>query len=553
MQSCCIIRQVRKKQEKKENFWMRVKNWFSNHCCFVLLALSLVTLIIIVVFLLTQKRPLVISVVQFSKGSGFYDNDIEVELNADNGRENIIYTLDTEGIEKTGEKYEGSIKLVVPEEGYKLYTLMAAYCLEDVKCGKTVTKTYVLGKNVYEDVDLDIINIISQEENLYDYEKGILVTGKTFDENAKDEESDYINGNYNQRGDEWIRDARIVMIDKSGSEKINKALGLQVAGGTSSALAVKSLKLVGNKKYGYDKISFDFGDGPKLYNSLRLRSGAQDQYFGNIRSSVTSRLAKESGFDGSTETKRVVVFLNNEFYGIFDAQQTYSDSFLADYFDLPDSNLVMKYKESESGVLQEVGIDKLFRQNLNMVENREALESVVDMDNYLMYFALEIMWNNTDWPQNNFEMWRYENNGDESYNEYGDGRYRFLIYDTDLTWYIDGNEDYYPGAIGDIFEYLMENTYRGGGSLFRYVMASDYYQDKFIGILRNLMNGPFETGHILNIVDEEAAKIDRQMRIFYTDEEYASWQGWINLLKKAVSKRNSVVRDDVKKYFGVAL
>ncbi len=542
-------------KKKQDSFNGRVKNWFCNHGSFLLCVASLAVLIVAVLILFGQG-PSKNTKLSFDVASGFYNEDINVSINASNlpNFTKIKYNLNGDDLENDSLDYERAISLAVPENGYKVYTIKASFC-DAERCGAPVYATYVLGNDLSNDVDLDIVSITSSQKSLYDYETGIMVPGKTRDdiENSNKYERIDVMGNFRWRDEEWIRDAHIAMFSEGGVLKLDKNIGLQVAGGTSSALAIKSLKLVGNKKYGYDKISFDFGDGFRLYNSLRLRSGAQDQNFGNVRSSVASRLIKESGFDGGSETKRVVVFLNNEFYGIFDAQQSYSDSFLADNFDLPNSNLVAKYKESESGVLQEVGIDKLFRQNLNVAENREALENAVDMDNYLMYYALQIMWNNTDWPQNNFEMWRYENDGNESYNEYEDGRYRFLIYDTDLTWYIDGNENYYPGAIGDIFEFLMENKYRGEGSMFKNVMASDYYRNKFVGILRNLINGPFETGHVLNIVDEEAAKIDRQMRIFYSDEEYASWQGWINLLKKAVSERNSVVRADAKKYFGVTL
>ena len=93
------------------------------------------------------------------------------------------------------------------------------------------------------------------------------------------------------------------------------------------------------------------------------------------------------------------------------------------------------------------------------------------MDNYLLYYAINILANNTDWPQNNFEIWKYDGPYIEN-NKYTDGRYRFLIYDTDLTYYSSKNEIFFDGCDKDTFVSLMENIYRSEDSTFSNVMKS---------------------------------------------------------------------------------
>lgn len=496
--------------------------------------------------------------VLFSKEGGFYDTNVQLILtsagNVVPGMAGIRYNLNGDAMyEASTLAYEKDkpIVLEVPEEGYAVYTVQAAYCRNGGKCGKTYRETYVLGKRLEKDVNLDVMNILVDRQSLYDYDVGIMVKGKTYDEEF-DESADYVKGNYNMRTEEWIRDAYVVMYNVDGERVLDRGMGIQISGGTSAAVEVKSFKLVGNRKYGYDGIPFDFGEGLQIYNSVRLRAG-QDDVYGKIRSSVASRLAKESGFDGMPETKHMVVFLNNEFYGILDAQQSYSDSYLAQKYELLDKGSIVKHKSSEIGALEAAEVDGLFKSDLSVAANREKLEAVVDMNNYLWYYAMQIMWNNTDWPMNNYEMWKYEGGSkDEKDNPYEDGRWRFLVYDLDLIYYTKGNIAPFESATEDQFAALMgeKDVQRANGSSFKNVMASKYYAEKFVDILDLLINGAFTTKNVLKIVEEEAEKIEPQIKLNYSTSEYKEWQKNIELIKTAVRERNDIVRQDVKKYFG---
>lgn len=483
--------------------------------------------------------------VTFNFESGFYEQDIAIKIGVKGllaiQPVKIKYNTNGDDLSHNSIVYDGEIALSAPETGYKLYTITATVCLDNEKCLEPKTMTYVLGKNLNENVTLKIININSAWENLYDYNNGILVGGATYDYNEKmDPEQIFIPGNYSNRDDKWMRNAHMTMFDVDGSLVCDSNILLGITGGTSAAYDVKSLK-----------INIPAKEDEKNDEEFRLRAGSQDQYSGNVRSSVVSNLTKQSNFDGGNTTERVVVFLNGEYYGIFDKQINYSKNNLALRYGLSNKKKIEKYKGTEQSVFEKFDIDTEIWQDLNVEENREKLEEIVDMDDYLMYYAMQILLNNTDWPMNNYEGWRYV--GKKSENKYEDGRIRFLLYDTDLTYYIKGNVKYYEGCIGDIFEFLMERKYNGRGSAFADVMESEYYRDKFVGILEELMNGPFATDNVLKIIDEEAAKIEHQVELFSTEEEYEEWKGWIELLKKAASERNGQLKEGVKKYLGVDL
>ena len=482
--------------------------------------------------------------VRFSYETGFYEDNIEVEMHPEGflvtRPVRIKYNMNGDDLENTSEEYTNAVRLEVPEEGYKLYTVTATACEDNGECLDPQAAIYVLGKNLNEDITLDIININCSQENLYDYDKGIMVKGRTYDEGMMAGEKILL-ANYNQRGKAWMREAFITRINGDGKIVLRQNVHIGVSGGSSSEYDVKSIKFL-----------MELPNGN--WGSFRLRSGGQDHDTGNIRSSVVDRLAEESMFDGRTGTERVVVFLNGKYYGIFDMQETFSEQNLVNRFGLSKKKNVEKISESgsEAYIFKKFGLEDENWDNLDLAENRDKIEAMIDMDDYLKYYAIFIMTNNTDWPMNNFIAWRYVN-GEHTDNQYEDGKIRFLIRDTDLVYYTNGNRIWFEGAVGDTFRAMMDNEHRGVGSSFRKVMKSEYYRARFINLLRDLINGPFATENVLRIIDEEAAKIEHQVELFSTEEEYEEWKGWIELMKKAASERENQIREDVKEYFGVEL
>ncbi len=509
--------------------------------------------------------------------SGLYKDSVSVRMTMDStipDKAEIYYTLN--GDDPTAEKgtlYTSDI-LLEKTDDYTVYPLKAAIFYKG-EYSDTVERTYILCDDVTNEFGIYIVCITSDSDNLYDYEKGILVAGKGYDDsfikNGPDSDENIANANYMQRGDDWIRDAHATIFGSDGELLTDQNVGLGVSGGTSSVFGIKSLKLtaVKNSEGGTDKIKLtlknpedndpdnssnnngsidnNVNDG---YESIRLRAGSQDIDYGNIRSAVASRLAQNSGFDGITSTTRCIVFLNGDFYSISDIQETYSSSNLADRFGLSYPKYVEKTKEREDQSLMKLDTAELFRQDLDDEMNRQALEAEVDMDNYLLYFAIEILMNNTDWTNNNFEYWRYTA-GYDGDNPYTDERYRFLIFDTDLIYHTHNTPGWFDGDDGDVFEYLMEGTVRSKGSSFPYVMASDYYRDRFVTIVRDLLDTSFSTNNVLEIVDEENEKIAAARAFFFNSEYEANAEEEVLHLKEAVKSRPSEIKADLLRYFGI--
>ena len=526
-------RKKKKHAKKGKNFW----GWVIVGC---VLGVITATVVIILVY---ASNSWGLKGVKFSEESGFYGVDTEIEIVPDGvllmQPIEIKYNMNGDDLANTSERFEETMKLEVPETGYKLYTITAQACKTSDECTTPQVATYILGKNLDEDITIDVININSAQKNLYDYNTGIMVGGRIYDLNYPINQNGYVEGNYNARGKNWMREAYITLFDANGKYLAwDQDAYIEISGGTSSAYNVKSMKIT---LYPENVEDADY------MRTFRLRSGSQDQFTGNIRSSVVSRLVEESGFDGGTDTQRVVVFLNGEYYGIFDMQRNFSEHNLAQEFGIEKENRIKKYKGSEKTVFEKFELSDELWDNLDELENRERLENVIDMDDYLQYFAVQILFNNTDWPMNNFEAWRV-NGKNRTDNKYEDGRIRFLVYDTDLIYYNEEGILWFEGSIGDIFKYLMEGKYNGTGSTFKKVMESEYYRAKFIILLEELLDGPFATENVLKVINEEAEKIDHQVKLFSSDEEYQEWSENVEMMKRAAAERENEVRFDIEEY-----
>ena len=489
-----------------------------------------------------RDNPVKEDYVTFSKDSGFYDETISVRLSKDVdlplGTE-LYYTLNGNDPTIESTKYTGAIKLEMIEDETRVYPLkVVAY--HNNKYSDIVQKTYVIDNRINGN-DIKIISVVSDEKYLYDYETGILVPGKTYDDNLKKGKTGYVPGNYNNEGEEWEKPANITIFDINGKIEYDAISGIIPSGSAGAALPVKSLKVIANKYDSNNKIIMNIkGESDSAntsfvneYNSIRIRSGSSDQNSANIRSSVASRLVTQSGYDGMTTTERAAVFLNGEFYGVFDIQQNYSNSFIKNKYGLVDSDKINKIK----------GPERRFQFVFDAYKKSKDikdLENVIDMDDYIFYYALEILLNNTDWPANNFEAWKYEGDYDEN-NKYTDGRYRFMIYDTDWM-YLDNK---------DTFARIMLGLSQGKDSYFKNIMNIKYYRDMYVMLTQDLLNTTFKESNILKIIEEEYEKVEFSYAKYYSEKDYDNFIKSVDEMKKAVKKRDNVLINDFDKYFGL--
>ena len=119
--------------------------------------------------------------VEFSHRAGFYAENIAVELTAAKGAQ-IYFTTDGSDPDESDALYTAPIE--INAGGEVRATTIKALCVNDGERSDIYTRSFVTGRGVAERFGEDtLVFVLSTDPyNLYDYEYGIAVPGKIYDD-----------------------------------------------------------------------------------------------------------------------------------------------------------------------------------------------------------------------------------------------------------------------------------------------------------------------------------------------------------------------------------
>ena len=163
-------------------------------------------------------------------------------------------------------------------------------------------------------------------------------------------------------------------------------------------------------------------------------------------------MAQQAGFADYEAVVPAVVYLNGEYYGLFWLHESYCDDYFKEKYPNADAQgeFVVaegteRWKNTEEDGGDEVYAEQYNRMydtyagaDLTVQETYDGLCSQIDVENYLRYCAFNIYINNNDWPQNNYRCYRYVPAEGENFDGVYDGRWRYLLHDTDFSFGLYG-------------------------------------------------------------------------------------------------------------------
>lgn len=385
----------------------------------------------------------------FSLDNTFYSCPILVELKTREPAE-IYYTMDGSEPDKNDRLFDPDDAIyIVPQTGDfpKAITIKARAYYPDGTYSAPVARTYFCGENVEGRFTTAVFAISGEASVLTEGPDGIF-----YGDNAY------------ERGDDTEREVFLEGWDSSGNRMLAQYCGIRIYGGASRGLSIKSTKLYARKSYssGIGKFHTDIfgttdlqGNSLTEYDKLVLRNAGNDFQFGFIRDELCQTLAMQAGFTDYEAVIPAVVYLNGEYYGFFWLHETYCDDYFKDKY--PNENAAGEFVIAEGNDRhkseEEDGGKEVYAEAYNTLYETYAYADLtnedtyaelckyIDVENYLRYFAFNIYINNADWPQNNYKCYRYVPAEGETLDGVYDGRWRYLLHDTDFSMGLYGSDE----------------------------------------------------------------------------------------------------------------
>lgn len=388
---------------------------------------------------------------------------------------------------------------------------------------------------------LPVVSLVVQPEDLFGDDRGIYTVGNAFLHDQDQVALKYLReprwwkypGNYLFRGKEWERSANLEIFGSAGALLCNRSIGLRINGNTTRGFPQKALRV--SFKTGSDLKLFDGPSRP--YDEIVLRASGNDQDRTMFRDAVQHRLCQGMAFDVS-RAQQSVVYINGAYWGIHNIRERVEDDELAIRYGLKKKNIViladraLPYRNDDDGVEA-----KRFKSWLNRMERMyatsrafaDSVEAAVDVDGFLQYMSAQIVFGNTDWPDQNVKFWRWTGDRDSTRTE-TDGRWRFIMGDSDLSFgYDELPADKYP----NMFDHLRRKQ-GPVARLFRLCLAAPELKERFDAILRNQLAGPLSSERmeaaVLGMSDRIDAEMHRHVRRWRRPADHGVWRAHVDAM-----------------------
>lgn len=502
--------------------------------------------------------------VEFSHQGGFYSEPISLSMYCSHPFASIHYTLDGTVPNLNSPIYSEPI-LIESREGdpnifseiqtthdifwtspvsevFKATPVRAKAFVTDAISLNTESHTFFVDENIYNRYNLPVWSLITDTINLYNFEKGIFIAGKTYHDYAEAHPEDtsvvFRPANFFNRGQAWERDVHIEFFENSNSEiALRQDAGVRLHGGVSRLWKQKSLRLYSRDAYSEEYFNYPIIPGNKKmstqqnldkYKRFTLRASGNDYEHTLFRDGMIHSLVNHTQVDIQA-FQPSVVFINGEYWGIHNIRERQDKYYLNSHYNIPEEDVVIVetmgfLNTGEDGdelhfhALNEFASNNDLSDSVNML----LISTLMDIDNFLDYQIIQIYINNQDWPGNNIKYWRERTEDYITHAAPGrDGRWRWLLYDTDFGFGL------YDGFDAVLYNSLAFATAEGleewpnpdwSTLLLRKLLDNEGFKNDFINRMADHVNTSFKPERVLEVIESI-----RNMILPYMPEHFDRW------------------------------
>ena len=455
-----------------------------------------------------------------------------------------------------------------------------AVSLNGKECSPEIWGSYLIG-STFTNRTLPVVSLIAYTNDLFGFTNGIYVPGKAYADSPVGYGTNRWGkpyANYHQDSDDnqsWERPVRFELVEPSATTPaVSQLLGVSMHGGGTRAIPEKTLYLMARlSEYGADRVNYKLfpDEAPLSYKRFLLRNSGNDWYGPDtgvatmMKDAVFHRLVK--GLDISVMAYRpTVTYLNGQYWGIHNLRESFDKHYLATRYGVDPDNCDILMHEEDSSNPQKVVFTRIdgnksadddyaalmgwvSSNSLSVAANFQQVQTQVDVTNLADYVVAETFFANTDWPINNCDFWRTHTNQVATCGQYGDTRWRWMLYDVDVAGEQGGNFD--------MFDYLSDKDMtdvREPGFLINKLWKNPSYRNYFVTRYANLLNTTFRperTGALISLAAQAIApEIETHFRRWGRTFTRDQWQETVNTaLIQFAATRHAVLWGHLNKHF----
>ncbi|HEX8546822.1 MAG TPA: CotH kinase family protein [Cytophagaceae bacterium] len=463
--------------------------------------------------------------VQFSLAAGFYAGSQTLSISGKDLGSMIRYTTDGSKPDSTSTLYTTPINIAATQV-IRAGIFKPGYIPQIFEAN-----TYFIA----DGATLPIFSISTAPDNFFSPSTGIY-------------------SNFNM---DWEREVHVEYFDKNRQLGFEQDMGVEIFGTGSKSEAMKSLALMAKGKYGKKKITYPLFSKKKIseFEEIVLRNSGNDFNNSNLRDALNATVIGDKTNLDFLAYEPVLVYINGAFWGFHSLREKVNEDYLKGNhgYDKGQFDLL----ENNGGVIE--GNDNQFYDMVSFVKNNDLtatanytkVKSMLDIENFVDYFAVETYHLNLDWPFGNVKYWKPTT----------EGRWRYIYLDTDfslgLELLLDNGQIYPYNKVSDNeLKRVLETPKVVHVDLLNKLLTNTEFKNYFINRYADLMNTIYLPTNYKGILNGFRDEMSPNMVRHYTKwpQKYGSiglWGSELSKMRTFIDGRPAYARAHILKQFAL--
>lgn len=345
------------------------------------------------------------------------------------------------------------------------------------------------------------------------------------------------------------REGYCAYYEADGSLGVKFPCGLRVNGAGTLTMRQKSLSIFLRTGYGRGSVTYPFFPGYdiRIFESLCIRNSGQDASRARLRDSFFSLAVEGLNID-NVATRPVVVYINGEYWGLYDLNENQNEGYLEAHYGVdPDTvEIIRRNTTALAGSKEEFKRVRAFGLNRDLSDEDLYQKFIqwVDEDYFIDYIIAQTYFSNSD--MFNQKYWHTSDNK---------VRWRPVFYDLDLAM---GGTNPSRNILSSYFR--AEGVPSRDGSLTNmdiYVglKKNAGWREKFCARYVYVALNYFNADRLIKILDDHAAAMEPEMPRHIQRWRYPSsmsaWRSSVAALRDCLAKRGGYALRQLQSYFGL--